>query len=275
MGHSMYHSMQTQLISRWGASQAQVSYTLSRTTANVPLDDSNGGLGADGSVLDLSNPAADDGLANTDRRHVFNAAVVLALPTMEGQHGVKAALLGGWEIGTIVQAASGQALTVFTGALPNGLNGGPSGTGYTDNQRPNMATDGDCRASNSSVPEQILDPAAFTLVGFQLGSIGNEKRGQCRGPGLFQTDVSFYKTIRAFSKAQLQLRFEIFNVFNNTNFEGAGSGGGGLNNKMALQSVTLDPAQTQITAYTPSGSFGQATLTRDARQAQFGIKILF
>ena len=42
---------------------------------------------------------------------------------------------------------------------------------------------------------------------------------------------------------------------------------------MSLQSVTLDPAQTQITAYTPSGSFGQATRTRDARQAQFGIKI--
>ncbi len=44
---------------------------------------------------------------------------------------------------------------------------------------------------------------------------------------------------------------------------------------MSLQSVTLDPAQTQITAYTPSGSFGQATRTRDARQAQFGLKILF
>ena len=107
------------------------------------------------------------------------------------------------------------------------------------------------------------------------GSIGNEKRGQCRGPGLFQTDLAFYKTIRAFSKAQIQLRFEIFNLFNNTNFEGAGSGGGGLNNTMSLQSVTLDPAQTQITAYTPSGSFGQATRTRDARQAQFGMKILF
>ena len=99
-----------------------------------------------------------------------------------------------------------------------GLNGGPSGTGYTGNQKPNMATDGDCRASDSANPEQILDPAAFTLVGFQLGTIGNEKRGQCRGPGLFQTDLAFYKTVRAFSKAQIQLRFEIFNVFNNTNF---------------------------------------------------------
>ena len=42
--------------------------------------------------------------------------LVLALPTLEGQRGVKAALLGGWEISTIVQAASGQALTVYTGA---------------------------------------------------------------------------------------------------------------------------------------------------------------
>ena len=48
-GHSMYHSMQTQVISRWGASQFQASYTLSRTTANVPLD-SSGGLSSDDSV---------------------------------------------------------------------------------------------------------------------------------------------------------------------------------------------------------------------------------
>ena len=86
-----------------------------------------------------------------------------------------------------------------------------------------MATDGDCRASGNANPEQILDPAAFTLIGFQLGTIGNEKRGQCRGPGLFQTDLAFYKTVRAFSKAQIQLRFEIFNFFNNTNFLSTGN----------------------------------------------------
>jgi hypothetical protein len=269
-GHSMYHSLQTQVVSRWGASQFQASYTLSRTTANVPLDNSSGGLAADETRLDLSNPAADDGLANTDRRHVFNAALVWALPTLEGQHGFKAAFLGGWEIATIVQAASGQALTVYTGGLPGGLNGGPSGTGYTDNQRPNMVSGVDCQANDSSNPAQILNPAAFTLVDFQLGTIGNEQRGQCRGPGLLQTDLAFYKTVRASSKVQVQLRFEIFNVFNRTNFLSQN-----LVNTMGLQSVTLDPTQTKITAFTPAGNFGQATLTRDARQAQFGFKVLF
>jgi hypothetical protein len=270
-GHSMYHSLQTQVISRWGASQFQASYTLSRNRANVSLDDSSGGLSAGETSLDLTNPAADDGYANTDRRHVFNAAVVLAFPTFEADHGAKRWLLGGWEVGGIVQAASGQAVTVTTGSLPD-LNGGPSGTGYTDNQRPNMVSGVSCRANDSSTPEQIINPAAVTLVGMQLGTIGNEERGACRGPGMFQTDLSFYKTMHATGRAQVQLRFEIFNVFNNTNFLGPGSG---LNATLDPQSVTLDPTGTQIVAFTPGANFGQATRTRDARQAQFGLKVTF
>jgi len=39
---------------------------------------------------------------------------------------------------------------------------------------------------------------------------------------------------------------------------------------------TGDPSTaTSITAFTPSGSFGQAQGTRDPRQAQFGFKITF
>ncbi len=272
-GHSMYHSMQTQVVSRWGASQFQASYTLSKTKANVPLDNSSGGLAADETRLDISNGSFDDGLANTDRRHVFNSALVLALPTLEGARPAKRALLGGWEIATILQAASGQAVTVYTGSLPT-LNGGPSGTGYTNNQRPNMVSGVDCHAHDSNLPEQILNPAAYTLVDFQLGTIGNEKRGACTGPGLLQTDLAFYKMIRASSKVQIQARFEIFNVFNRTNFLGLGQVSN-TNNTMSVQSVTLDPSQTRITGFTMANTFGQATLTRDARQAQFGFKILF
>ena len=134
-----------------------------------------------------------------------------------------------------------------------------------------MTTDGDCRASGNANPEQILDPAAFTLVGFQLGSIGNEKRGQCRGPGTFQTDLAFYKTVRAFSKAQIQLRFEIFNVFNNTNF----SSQEGLNTSCTQQSIDARSGADEVTACTPSRIVRSGNTDPDARQAQFGIKILF
>jgi hypothetical protein len=282
-GHSMYHSLQTQLISRWGASQLQLSYTLSRNRANVALDDSSGGLSQTESRLDRTNPAADDGYASTDRRHVFNAALVLAGPTLEDQHGARAALLGGWEVGTIIQAASGQAMTIYTGGLP-GLNGGPSGTGYTDNQVPNIVPGVSCRANDSSTPEQILNPAAVTLNGFQLGTIGNESRGYCRGPGMFQTDLAVYKTMHASARAQVQLRFEIFNVFNRTNFIGGALNG--VITEMNPTSITfdtgnpvLDPTAgqtaTKITSFTLPSNFGQAVATRDPRQAQVGFKILF
>jgi Carboxypeptidase regulatory-like domain/TonB-dependent Receptor Plug Domain len=270
-GESTYHSLQTQVVSRWGASQLQLSYTLSRNEANVALDNSSGSLSADESSIDLSNRSLDFGLANTDRRHIFNGALVLAGPPMENE-GLRGALLGGWELGAIVQAASGQALTIFTGSIP-GLVGGPSGTGYTDNQRPNQVSE-DCRADDSDNPEQIIDPAAVTLTGFELGKIGTHKRGGCRGPGLFQTDLAFYKTIRASSRVQLQLRFEIFNVFNRTNFLSQN-----LVQIMSPVSVTFDTGNaataTKITGYTLPGNFGQATRTRDPRQAQFGLKISF
>jgi Carboxypeptidase regulatory-like domain/TonB-dependent Receptor Plug Domain len=272
-GESMYHSMQTQVISRWGASQLQASYTLSRNRANVALDNSSGSLSADESRLDFADPSRDFGLANTDRRHVFNAALVLAGPTMEDQHNMKGRLLGGWELGTIVQAASGQAVTINTGTIP-GLNGGPSGTGYTDNQRPNIVPDVDCRAHDAAHPEQIINPAAVTLTGFQLGTIGSEERGACRGPGLFQTDLAFYKTMKTGPRMQLQLRFEIFNVFNRTNFSSQQ-----MSTIMSPTSVTFDTGDaataTKITGYTLPGNFGQATKTRDARQAQFGLKLIF
>jgi hypothetical protein len=68
----------------------------------------------------------------------------------------------------------------------------------------------------------------------------------------------------------VQLRFEIFNLFNRTNFLSQG-----LNTTMNLASFTLDPTGTKIASYTPAGNFGQATRTRDPRQMQFGVKILF
>ena len=151
-----------------------------------------------------------------------------------------------------------------------GLTGGPSGTGYTDNQRPNMVPGVDCRADDPDHPEQIPNPAAYTLTDFQLGTNGNEQRGACHGPGLFQTDLAFYKAMRTGGRSQIQLRFEIFNVFNRTNFLSQA-----LVNTMNLQSVTLDAAGTKIVSFVPGGNFGQATRTRDPRQMQFGVKILF
>jgi hypothetical protein len=62
-------------------------------------------------------------------------------------------------------------------------------------------------------------------------------------------------------------------VFNNTNFSGQN-----IVRTMDPVSVTFDaPVEnaTRIANAVPSLNFGQATLTRDPRQAQFGFKLLF
>ena len=70
-----------------------------------------------------------------------------------------------------------------------------------------------------------------------------------------------------------QLRFEMFNIFNHVNFL-SGSLNSGFNPTTAT--FDADPANaTTITGYTLPLGFGQASSTRDARQAQFGIKLMF
>jgi hypothetical protein len=150
-----------------------------------------------------------------------------------------------------------------------GVNG-PAGTGFTDNQRPNLVAGQPCRASGGR-PEQILNPAAFTLTGYQLGTNGNSPRSVCEGPDYFQVDLSLYKNIHIGNRFQMQLRFEVFNVFNRRNWIS-------VQNVMNPTSVTLDaPLEdaTQIVDFTLPGNFGQAQGVRDPRQIQLGLRFSF
>ena len=85
-------------------------------------------------------------------------------------------------------------------------------------------------------------------------------------------DFSLYKNIRLNAKIRMQLRFDVFNIFNRVNF--VGTGGNGVQNVMSPSDVTFD-ANGVVTSATSQPSFGQARLTKDPRQAQFGIKLSF
>ncbi|HEY3122310.1 MAG TPA: carboxypeptidase regulatory-like domain-containing protein [Vicinamibacteria bacterium] len=271
-GNSVYHSLQTQLVSRFGrGSQFQASYTFSRTIGDVTLGpNANADSLGSGSMSLIENPRLDRGLALTHRKHIFNASLVLVLPDFDDKSGFVKNALGGWEVGTIAQVTSGRPVTVFTGSIP-GLTNRVSGTGLSGNQRPNRVVDQPCRAT-SGPPEQILNPAAWTLVGFQLGTFGNSGRGICEGPNFAQVDLALYKNVNLTERVKAQVRFEVFNVFDRVNFIN-------VSNSLSPRSATLDTGRaataTTITAFTPSGNFGKATATRDPRQAQFGVKFTF
>jgi hypothetical protein len=268
-GKSTYHSLQSQFVSRFGrGSQFQASYTLSRSRANFAMTDS-GQLAGNTTRLDNQNPDLDWGRPETGRTHIFNSSLIWMLPSLEGKSRLYRTVLGDWEIAGILGAGTGQPFTAFTGGLGSGLTGGPSGTGFTDNQRPNRVSGEDCRASGGP-DEQIINPRAYTLDGFRLGTIGTAERGDCTGPGYFQTDLAFYKNFPLKNGVKIQFRWDIFNIFNNTNFLFQN-----LDATMDPSAVVLNAAQTEIVRATIPASFGQATRTRDPRQMQIGLKLIW
>ncbi len=144
----------------------------------------------------------------------------------------------------------------------------PASIGYEGNARP-LRTSAGCGAGGGTL--QIINPAAFTYTGYRLGDVSQQSsRGQCEGPDFFQVDLSLYKQIPIGDRFNVQLRFEVFNVFNRTNVVGQ-SIDRGFN-----PGVTLDgprgSATTIVDTGAPSPTFGQAFAVRDPRQVQLGIK---
>ena len=248
----------------------QASYTWSRTIANETLGNSSGSQDDQSTFSDLDNPGLDRGLADTHRTHIANASLLLMLPSLaDHPSSFVKNIFGDWQVTSIVQYTSGAPVTVLAGSVP-GVNG-IGGTGDAGTIRPNVVAGQNCNLDNGTA--QILNPAAWTLNGFQLGAQGNSSRGSCYGPSYFQTDMALYKNINLTDRVKLQLRFEGFNIFNTVNFKHAGG-----NWTYNASAATLDAASdqaTRIISATPAANFGQATRTFDPREFQFGIKLSF
>ena len=213
-GDTTYHSLQTQLVSRFGhGSQFQASYTFSRTTGDVTL------IGRrERRRQRQREPARESGARSgtapqPHRPHIFNASLVLALPSLDDQSTAMKSVLGGWEVG---DDRSG--ILRACGHRVHRRDSRPDEPCLRHRANRQSAaqpawTDRTARPS-SGPPEQMLNPDAFTLTGFQLGTFGNSPRGVCHGPDFFQTDLAFYKNFRISDQVKAQFRFEIFNVFN-------------------------------------------------------------
>ncbi|HET8647901.1 MAG TPA: carboxypeptidase regulatory-like domain-containing protein, partial [Vicinamibacteria bacterium] len=131
-GKSIYHSLQTQVVSHFGTNSLfQASYTWSRLIADDPLNDSSGTAQRETTISDNTNNGLDRQLAAVHRAHIFNASAVLGLPSLEGKGSFAQNVFGDWQIASIVQYASGVPLSVYVGSLP-GVRNGAGGTGYND-----------------------------------------------------------------------------------------------------------------------------------------------
>lgn len=210
---SSYNGLQTQVQKRLSKNiQGQLSYTFSRTTDN--------GIGIIGSLGDSRNGGrsgpinpfnldADRGRSSLDVPHLLSADAIIDLPFGKGQRWLNSGsgdrFFSGWQLNMIQSARSGFPFTVVCNC---------------DLVRPTQISD-----PFASVPAgRFMNVAAFsttqgitTLPANPAGTViryGSMPRNAFKGPAIWNTDVSLFKTTKITESTKFQVGIEAFNLWN-------------------------------------------------------------
>jgi hypothetical protein len=202
-GSSTYNGVMVQVQRRRADGfSLQGNYTFSRCIT----DRWNQEPGVSGApYLIPGNRDADRAKCPNSPDHTLNASIVYQVPAA-GDGGATSALTGGWQVSAIVSARSGSYFTVLTG-VDNALSGQP-------NQRANQVLD-DPFAPDRTV-SRWLNPLAFQAPA--PGTYGSMPLDAIQGPGRWNVDMGLSRMI-PISGHQVQLRWEVFNVFNTVNLD--------------------------------------------------------
>jgi len=105
-----------------------------------------------------------------------------------------------------------------------------------------------------------LNPAAFARPSGRL-DLGNAPARFFRLPWIRNTDLSMFKNFQLKGGRRIQIRWEIYNLFNTVNWSGIGT------------NLQFDPAGQPVISAT--STFGKATSARDPRIMQGAIRFNF
>jgi hypothetical protein len=198
-----------------GGVSFQSAYTLSSSE-----DDASGFFSSAGDAnfpQDSNNPAAEWGRSNFDVRHRFSLSGVWQLPFGENrrwlQDGFGATCLGNWDVYFVLSAQTGRPFTVAIHPDIDNSNTGRASLGFGSNDRPNVTGAPDL---SNRTPERWFNTDAFSMPAF--GTFGDAGRNILDGPGAKLLNLAFARQV-GFTQGALQIRLEIYNVFNWTNFD--------------------------------------------------------
>ncbi len=225
-GESTYTGMDFSLAKRFAKGYSyRVAYTLGKSTDEAPEH-----LAAtSGRQQDTNNLDAWKGPSDFDVRHRLVANFVVESPVGRAfdMGSIGNAILGDWTLAGIYTARSGRPFTVTQGGLegatwmPN-LVGDPAGQETVDNW---------------------FNVAAYERV--PAGVFGNTERNSLRGPGYVTMDFSLQRRIPFGSRVAATLRWDVFNLFDRTNFGNPNSDITG-SNAGTISTLAGDPRAMQF-----------------------------
>ena len=262
-GTSNYNSAQVQVTRRYTTGfQYGLAYTYSKS-----FDYAND----DSSDINFGRPYKEFNYAPSDfdQTHILTVNYIYDVPSLgrRWNNGFIKAIFDRWQISGTSSYASGKPKNITGGnTSDNFFAGGTSDiTGGQVNARPNMVCD-PMRGVNGSDPTGtpfVINVSCFARP-TSLGDIGNMPRNAVRLPSIFNNDLAFFKNIPLGEKRALQLRWEIYNVFNHTNFRD-------IDGTLRLDCVAVPAGQTPPA--TPEGTCTTALPIVRQTNTRFGTPI--
>jgi carboxypeptidase family protein len=297
-GSDRYNAMQLGLSRRSVNGLAiNAQYTLSRSFGNT--SGSNEALTAANNARTIDQFAYELGYNAFDVRNTVNVSALYAIPYGRGRRhaasGVSDAVLGGWDIGGIINARSGLPIdvritrpdVVYMDAAGNVFNNPaagrtavintPGGGNSRNVRRPDLVPGVDPFIQSGGVV--FLNPAAFATPA--PGTFGNLERGALHGPDFRQVDLLLSKHFPLSGASNIEFRAEVFNLFDTANFSNPVAT---LPNALPTNATTeankVQPGQPYTAA--AAGTFGSITSTvgrtvglGTSRQVQFALRLNF
>lgn len=255
---SIYHGFQSSLKGTLrGGVQLVGSYAWSKsldTASSTGSTAANSGYVGASAVVNPLYPSLNWGLSEFDLRHNLTFSAVWELPIARNQKGAMKQLLGGWQLGSIYRANTGNPFSVALAADRAGTR--TDTTGAALGQRPNLVLSPACKTlTNPGNPNAFIKTECFTFPDqYYLGNLG---RNTLTKPGLSNLDFSLFKNFKASERLNGQFRAELFNSLNHANF--------------GTPAVVVFDRQGRV-----PGNAGVITSTAtDARRIQFGLKLNF
>jgi hypothetical protein len=238
---SHYHSLQIGFHRRFSNGLLiKGAYTYSKAI-DMADDDGRTGLLFNYAPMMHRNEA----VAGFDIPHNFQVGWLYELPFGKGRSylhsGLGSWIVGGWQINGTLSAYSGTPFTVTaSGASLNA----PNNSQTADQISPTVT-----KLGGIGTGHPYYDPTAFAPV--REVRFGNTGRNILRGPGVFNTNLSLFRTFPLTERFNLQFRAESYNFTNTPHF--------------------LNPA-----ANASSGNFLVITsANQDQRQFRLGLKMVF
>ena len=250
-GTSNYNSLQMQIARRYTQGfQYGVAYTYSKS-----FDYAND----DSSDIFFGRPYKDFNYAPSDfdQTHILTLNYIYDVPGLgrKLENRFVKAIFDNWQLSGTTSYASGKPKNITVT-----YNGGVTDiTGGQVNARPNVICDPmrNVSGSDPTGTPYVVNVGCFARP-TRLGDIGNMPRNALRMPSIFNNDVALFKNIPFGETRSLQLRWEVYNVFNHTNFRDIDAG------------LAFNAAGQQTNT-----RFGAPTAARTPRVMQAAIKFNF